>query len=266
MPSLPKKKAQSYFDSADPSAAFDHFVPLVEDIAEADLDVWNADPEIVRVNARRAVEALSPHWERIEKALPLVSIPSLMEIPSLALALSFAAGRVFTPASPQEIRARQASLRPARRLALEQLDIFVELGVVSKDRVRAIRAGTGSVDEANDAVVIVALFREHAADFKNKHPFDEAFLQQLADDGHWLLGQLLPKGAKPEKAGRSDEALARDRLWTELNRRYDELYKAGVEVWGRRNVNEQLPSLLARQPSKAVPEKTPEQAPPVEGT
>jgi hypothetical protein len=99
------------------------------------------------------------------------------------------------------------------------------------------------------------LFHENAAAWKNKHPFQDAFLDKLADDGHWLLGQLVPKGAKPEKAGRSEETLTRDRLWTELNRRYDDLYKAGVEVWGRRKVDEALPSLLARQASKAQPQE-----------
>ena len=238
------------FETNDPAAAFAHFVPLVAAIPEAELDVWNADAEIVRVNVRRAVDAVAPHWSHIEKALPLVSVPNLIEMPSLALALSFAAGRVFTPASPQEIRAHQMSLRPARRLTLKQLEIFTEMGMVSADRVRAIRSDSGPVDEANDAVAMVAIFRENAANWNNKHPFDDAYLQKLADDGQWLLGQLLPKGATPEKTSRSDDALTRDRLWTELNRRYDDLYKAGVEIWGRRKVDEHLPALLTRQSAK----------------
>jgi hypothetical protein len=68
------------------------------------------------------------------------------------------------------------------------------------------------------------------------------------------LEQLVPKGAKPEKDGRSEDALVRDRLWTALNRRYDDLYKAGVEVWGRRKVDEHLPSLFARQTVKTQPD------------
>lgn len=242
------------FDTTDPAAAFDHFAPLVTNIPDAELEHWNADPDIVRVNARRAVDAISPHWARIEQALPLVSVQNLKEIPALALAVSFAAERVFKPASPQEIRAHQARLRPARRLALGQLDIFAELGLVSPDKVRAIRADRGPVDEANDAVAIVALFRENAAAWTNKHPFSPAFLQQLADDAQWLLGQLVPKGATPEKSGPSADAVLRNRLWTELNRRYDDLYKAGVEVWGRRHVETHLPTLLTRIVTKAEAE------------
>lgn len=248
---------QPPFETTDAELAFQHFAPLVAAIAEAELDVWNADPEIVRVNARRAVDAVSPHWAKIEQALPMISIPKLIEIPALALALSFAAGRVFVPASPQEIRARQADLRPARQLALRQLEIFAELGMVAPDRVRNIRADKGQVDEAQDAIAIVALFRENAAAWQNKHPFSEAYLAKLADDGNWLLAQLLPKGAKPEKTVRSAEALVRDQLWTELNRRYDDLYKAGVEIWGRRKVDTFLPSLYARQHAKSNAEEAP---------
>lgn len=238
------------FETTDPAAAFAHFAPLVQNISDADLEVWNADADIVRINAQRAVDVLAPHWAHIERALPLVSVTQLKEIPSLALAVGFAAERVFTPASPQEIRAHQASLRPARRLALAQLEIFAELRLVSRDQVQAIRADRGPVDEANDAVAIVALFRDNAAAWQNKHPFDGAFLQRLSDDGQWLLAQLVPKGAKSEKAAPSEETLVRNRLWTELNRRYDNLYKAGVEVWGRRHVDEHLPTLLTRVVTK----------------
>lgn len=251
--SNPTQNASPPFDTTDAEAAYQHFAPIVATIAEADVEVCKADVDIVRINARRAVHALTPHWGHVEKALPLLGIPALLEIPALALALSFGANKVVTPASPQEIRARQSKLRPARRLTLITLEVLAELGIISADRVKNIRANSGAVDEAQDAVAIVALYREYATELKGKHPFDDAYLQQLADDGNWLLGALVPKGAAPNKEGRSAEAWTRDRLWTELNRRYDELYKAGVEVWGRRNVDEHLPKLLSREVATTTP-------------
>ena len=228
------------FETTDAEAALQHFAPLVANIPDEQLDAWNADAEIVRVNARRAVEALAPHWGQVEQSLPAVSIPMLKEMVALALALSAAAARVFVAASPHEIRAHQSTLRPARRLALKQLEIFAELDLVPADRVRAIRENTGPVDEAQDAIAIVGIYRE-------LHPFDDAYLAKLAADGNWLLQQLVPKGATTGKTGPSAEALLRDRLWTELNRRYDELYKAAVVIWGRRKVDEHMPSLMTRQ-------------------
>jgi hypothetical protein len=83
------------------------------------------------------------------------------------------------------------------------------------------------------------------------------WVPDLADDGQWLLGQLVPKGAKPEQTGPSDDVIVRNRLWTELNRRYDDLYKAGVEVWGRRQVDAYMPTLLTRVVTKSEPEQAP---------
>src|SRR4051794_32990721 len=88
-------------------------------------------------------------------------------------------GRVFTPASPQEVRARQARLRPVRRMALGYLEIAAEMDLVPVARVKAIRANTGPLDEARDGVAIVALFRDHAAALAGKHPFNEEALAQL---------------------------------------------------------------------------------------
>lgn len=235
------------FETLDSEAAFKHFTVLVASIPEDKLDRFNADPEIARVNARRGTDAIRPFLDQLKLSLPLLPQHELLEIPALALALGFAADRIFVKASPQEIRARQASLRPARRLALLQLEILAELGLVPADQVRHIREGKGGVDEAQDGVAIVALFREHAQRLAGRHPFDETYLLKLAEDGNWLIAQLLPNGATPAKTERNPAALLRDRLWTELNRRYDLVYKAGVEIWGRRKVDEHIPPLLSRQ-------------------
>ena len=60
----------------------------------------------------------------------------------------------------------------------------------------------------------------------------------------------MPEGATPEKPGPSANTIVRNRLWTELNRRHDDLYKAGVEVWKRRLVDTHLPTLLTRLVAK----------------
>jgi hypothetical protein len=258
MPPKAQPKDPEPFLTDDAESAFNHFAPLVASIPDDSLDIWNADIDLVRVNARRATDTILPHENRVRTALPLLKWHELLEIPTLAIALGFAAARIFVAASPQEIRARQARLRPARKLTLDQLEILAELNLVQRDLVRNIRANRGPIDEAEDAVAIAALYREHEKVIKNKHPFDDEYLKQLAEDGNWLIAQLLPGHAKREKTEKTPEARLRDQLWTELNRRYDELYKAGVEVWGRRKVDEYIPSLLARQ---ATATKEPEAKP-----
>ncbi|MEO5726224.1 MAG: hypothetical protein ABI134_09280 [Byssovorax sp.] len=239
-------KAPPAFVSEDSEACFKHFSPLVATTPEDALERYAADPEIVRVNIVRGLDAVRPHLDHIAKALPLVSIAELLELPSLTLALGFAANRVFTPASRLEIRARQDSLRPMRSMTLLYLEVAADLDLVPRDLVRKIRADRGPVDEARDGVAIVACFRENAKDLLNKHPFTEEALARLAEDGNWLLKQLLPSGATAEKGATNPDSLVRDRLWTEVVRRYDLLYQAGVALWGRRGVDAHIPALQSR--------------------
>ena len=243
---LPPMKTPTAFVSEDSEACFKHFSSLLASTPEGALERYAADPEIARVNLVRGLDAVRPHFAHLAKALPLLPLTELEELPSLALALGFAADRVFKPASPKEIRARQESLRPVRSQTLRYLEIVAERGLAPADRVKKIRADRGPVDEARDAVAIVALFNEFASQLANKHPFPPEVLTKLAEDGNWLLKQLLPTGATPEKGAPSEDTLTRDRLWTEVVRRYDLLYQAAVTVWGRRGVDDHLPALQSR--------------------
>lgn len=239
-------KAAVPFLSEDSEACFKHFSALVAATPADALDAYNADPEIVRVNVVRAVDAIRDHLAQIAKALPLVNVAELLELPSLSLALGFSADKVFTPASRQEIRAHQATLRPARSLALRYLEIAGELGIVPADQVQNIRTGKGSLDEARDGVALVSMFNTFAKALAGKHPFTTEMLTKLAEDGNWLIKALLPAGAKPGKAGANPDVVVRDQLWTEVLRRYDVLYQAGMVIWGRRKVDAHLPALQTR--------------------
>lgn len=248
------------FLSEDSHACFNHFSKLVADTPADRAERLNADPDIVRVNLGRGVDAVRPHLDQVAKELPLLDPNEFLELPSLSLALGFAVDRIFTPASPQEIRARQVTLRPVRSQTLRYLEVAAELGLVPADRVQNIRANTGPLDEARDGVAIAALFSEFADSLADKHPFTAEALERLAADGNWLIIQLQPSGATAEKTERSPDGVLRDQLWTDLLRRYDLLYQAGVAIWGRRKVDEHIPSLHSRASttaSKAAPATPP---------
>ncbi|WP_437895821.1 hypothetical protein [Sorangium sp. So ce124] len=234
------------FLTEDAEVALHHFRSIVEQTPEDDLDPWTGDALIVRLNATRAVDALRPHEARLREALPLLRFDDILELPALCLALAFAADRVFVPASRKEIQARQLRVRPLRSQALRVLEVLAERGLVLADRVKAIRANSGPIDEARDAVAIPALFRDFADAVADRHPFTQEELRQLSDDGNWLLTQLIPAGAPAGKSARNPDAVLRDQLWTEVQRRYDEIYKAGVEIWGRRKVDTHIPALMSR--------------------
>lgn len=160
--------------------------------------------------------------------------------------------RKVTPekeASAGEVRyspsAGHGASRPETML---QLEVLAELGLLA-DRAKydAIVPGRGAVDEAQDGVACVAVFRENAAALAGNHPFDDAWLDGLAADSNWLLNQLQISGAKTDKPARSPEALLRDRLFTEIVRRHGQGRKVAVEIWGWKEADKRYPSLFARE-------------------
>jgi hypothetical protein len=252
------------FLTADRHAACEHFAPLVAKIAEASLETWNKDAEIVCANVARGMAALAPHLDPMTKAMPHVDMAEVREIPALSLALAFAAARVFVPASANEIRDRQKTQRKMRRLAIDQLVILrdVEPGLIADpSKVDAILPGTGPIDQANDGVQCVAQFRENAKRIAGKHPFSDAWLEQLAADSNWLLSQIRRAGAVVDPGDANPDALVRDRLYTELVRRWGQAKKIAVEVWGWKDVDANFPALGSRIVVRADEEEEPEAQP-----
>jgi hypothetical protein len=227
------------FQTSDSAQAYAHFAPLVASTPDDQLAPWHAHDDLIRTNLARGVSAVQP------------TDPTLVELPTLALAMTFAAGRAGS-VDKTELHSRQARLRPARDLSLRQAEIFADMGLVDAGKVRDIRAGSGGLDEAKDGIALAALLQAPA--LAGKHPFTPAFLAQLAEDGNWLLPMVTPRGAAPAKAERTADERVRDQLWTELLRRYDLLYAAGVVKWGKRAVDAHVPSLLQRAaPVHAAP-------------
>lgn len=248
------------FLTDDVLAAVRHFTPLVATIPETELESWRGGADLIRINLQRGVDAIRAHMGRIQQTLPLISIPKLLELPVLGLALVHADSLVFVPASEGEIHERQQRLRPMRSQTLRQLELFAERNLVPADRVRNIRSGRGPLDEAKDAVAIQAMYEEYATVLAGKHPFTSEELTSLGRDGSWLLQQLQPDEARSAPAERQGGELLRNRLWTEISHRYDDLYTVGVALFGRRAVDDHIPPLLARAAAPArtaTPPSTP---------
>lgn len=232
-------------------ACFEHFSKVAEAIPDAKLPVCKLDVVLVRQNAARGLAAMRPHLDALRERMPLVSIPDLLEIPSIAHALMFSAGQIYRAASKKEIAARLKSLRPMRKMALAQLEIFGQLGLIAKNISPHIRRGYGPADAASDAVHIVAVFRENAAKLAGKHPFTKEQLDRLSEDGAWLMRTLTPKGARRWARPRNPASVLRDKLFALLRARYDELLRAAVVVFGYRKASAHVPPLGAcKRPRK----------------
>jgi hypothetical protein len=154
--------------------------------------------------------------------------------------------------SDGEIAALLAELRPLRSVMLDQLEILGELGFVPKDRVAAIRAGSGSLDAARDAVAIGGLFAEFEGALANKHPFTPEQLATVSRLGNSLVAVLSPTGAKEGPAVQRDEAAIRDALYAELLTRYEALREAAVATFGLKELDTHVPPAHSRLAKKTV--------------
>jgi hypothetical protein len=244
--SVPTAPNPTHYVTTDPAAAYKHFLPLVQALPEDTLRACNLDVEIARHNIDRALTALEPHLAAVRKKLPSASIPEILELRSLGLALVFADDLILPVVNRRAIKDRLALLRPLRDRTLRQLEILAEVGLVPEARVRAIRMGTGPIDSARDAIAIPALYEEYAKAFVNKHPISPESLTELREHGQWLLPQLKPKGAIEAPSERDPAAVIRDRFWTMVGDRYDLAREAGVAAFGLKRLDEQMPLLGSR--------------------
>lgn len=245
----PSVSARQIFTTSDANEAYRHFLPRVQAEVPADrAEICRLSIELVRANVDRGVRAILPQLDRVREKLPLCPIDDVLELPSLALGLVAAAGRIATAASEREIEARLEKFRPMRDLTLRQLEIFADLKLVPRQRVAAIRRGSGPVDSARDGVDIAGMFHELADTLDGKHPFSPDYLAVMAEHASWLLVQLRPRGAQQKPSERSPEAVVRDQFWTVINQRYDHLREAGVAVFGLRQLDAHVPPIGARTP------------------
>ncbi|WP_437922751.1 hypothetical protein WMF37_27380 [Sorangium sp. So ce291] len=249
----PSVSARQIFTTSDANEAYRHFLPLVQAEVPADrAEICRLSIDIVRANVDRGVRAILPRLDLVREKLPLCPIDDVLELPSLALGLVVAAGRIVTAASEREIEARLEKFRPMRDLTLRQLEIFAELKLVPRQRVAAIRRGSGPVDSARDGVDIAGMFHEFAEPLDGKHPFSPDYLSVMAEHASWLIVQLRPRGAQQRPSERSPEAVVRDQFWTVIHQRHDHLREAGVAVFGLRQLDAHVPPIGARIPPSAA--------------
>ena len=197
----------AYFITTEPRAAFEHFVLIAKRaVPTTALAHFRQDPRLAQHNIKAGLDAMRPHLAGIEKRFPGTTAGERLELPPLALALQYASGRVpGSKASRQEINARLKKVSRPRAMTLEFLTLAAELNLVPEARVNPIREGSGKFDMAEDCVQIAGLFVEFRESLAHKHPFTDAMLRELEQDGAWLMNAL----KAPRRPRREERALAR---------------------------------------------------------
>ncbi|AUX32735.1 MULTISPECIES: hypothetical protein [Sorangium] len=240
-------------------ACYQRFAPLAADLPERDVEVCRADVRIAFANVKRGVQAACAEPARIRRALPELPLDDVLALPDLGRALVFAATRVTAkPASSREIDAKLKLVIELREPMLTLAETLAKRGLLPKDVVAEIRAGSGKYDLASDGMALAHLYEEHAAALRGKHPFTQEELDQLREASEWLLDTLTPEGARrPAAKQRGEAEKMRDRLWTLLVRRYADLRKIAYYFHGDA-FEDVTPKLLSRLSSSAAEDESDE--------
>lgn len=233
------------FTTQDPAAAYGHFLPLAQAIAASAVTPFRLDPDVVRANVDTGAGVFAPIAAAVHTALPSAPVNDFLELPSLALALIYAADQVVGHASTGDIKQHVATLTTLREPTLAQLEVFASplVNLADPNRVHAIRTGSGVLKRAHDAVNIAGYFAELGSAVTGKHPFTAAQLASLSQTGQWLVAQLTPSQAPATPPAVDPAAVIRDQLWTLLSTRDDAMRAAAATVLGFDGVQSRIPSL-----------------------
>jgi hypothetical protein len=234
------------FSDVQPDRAFAHFRPLAEKVSTAALAVFNGQPLVMRANVLNALDAVEPHLPAALAKLAGAPLQEVFELPALVMALEYANGRVpVATLSAGDIEKMLAEGSPWRGLALKYLEVVSDplLDLVPQGRVRAIRAGNGKLDKAQDFIAIHGLFAEYTDALASRHPFPADKLDRLASLGAALLQSLKPGNAPTAATKRSPESVLRDQFAALVADRYDQLQVLASVALGHRRATELLPAL-----------------------
>lgn len=252
-------RESAFLDEA-PERAFAHFRPLAEKVPADGLALFTGQALLMRANIKTALDRLEPHLPAVVDRLVAPRLAEIFELPSLAMALDFAVGRVpVAKLSAREIDGMLAEGGPWRDLLLGYLEVASHplIGLLPAERVAAVRAGYGKLDKAQDFVALPGLFAEYGAALEGKHPFPADKLDLLATLGGALVREIRPGRAPVEVAKRTAESILRDQLAALVVERYDHLQVLATVALGKRGADELLPALRSAVASPAAPASAP---------
>jgi hypothetical protein len=234
------------FTTDSPAAAFEHFRAAAERVPAAGLPPFTGQPLVMLHNVRRALAAVEPHLAVAVERMPGAPLQTIFELPAMTLALDYAAARVpVQKLSTGEIDAMLAEGRPWRELYLSYLEVVSHplIGLVPRERVAAVRKGSGKLDAARDFVALPGLFEEFAAALEGKHPFAPDTVARLGELGNALVRQISPGSVVVTAAPRAPEAILRNQLAKLVEDGYDALAVVATVALGKRAADELLPAL-----------------------
>jgi hypothetical protein len=210
---------------------------------------------------RRGVRVVLEREATIGAELPRHPVGELRRVPDIALGLMFA--EVEVERARRAAKQREATVRRARRLRKKMqrwADALAEQGLISEEAMSNVRGGDEAADVAEDCVTLARALAPHvdaarrlAGKGKKKRAPSAKKLAAAAELGS-ELARALQSGSRSASsngvAGLDDAEELRDRLWTLLLQRYQDVWRVGAYLFGPA-VDERLPRLRGRKRASA---------------
>lgn len=216
-------------------AAFEHYRAEALALPEAEVLPCRADPLLALHNVYTGVAAVEAEREALaaDPEAPRPDWQAIAQAQTLASAVVFAAKQVMKPSLTKALAAGLAEAYDLRALLLAEARLQQLRGKLPGKVLRAIEAGKGSIDAAQDCVALAAALR--ALSKKGaKLSVTGAELRRAAELGASLVTSLQPGAARKKRAvdpERAEKAAMRDRLWTLLVRAYDRVQRVAAWRW-----------------------------------
>lgn len=260
MPKTPKHQPVSAVKPAvpnDAAKAFAEVEPLLDAIPPGDILHINVDiPRAVSI----AVGAV-PHIAKLRgdaAKLPGFDISNIDRLGTFALAAWYAHLLALPVTSESAVNALLEEARPLREDMLLAAELLAKKSFFNKEAVKAIRAGQGNIDMANDLVALAALFTAGWSRVEHKSPVEWAEVERAALLGPQILVALGERDQPGVKvADGTSPAERRSRAFTLFFNAYDQCRRAAAYLrWSEDDAELFAPTLFtgrARRPPTEEP-------------
>jgi hypothetical protein len=204
---------------------YERHAMAASELPAAAVQPFEGDAEALLTRVRGAVQAVTRDRAAIRRRLPKSRFDTIRVLPEIAMALHHAATRMALPeTAPPEVTGRLNMLHGALRPTLAAAEVCLTRSLVPETYAlvrRAIVAG----DPASAAATITDLLQDRWRHVQSRVSLTQEEIARVNEPAKWLLSNTRP-------ADRMDSRDIRDRLWSILRDRYEQLRAIAQELHG----------------------------------
>ncbi|WP_437515088.1 hypothetical protein [Sorangium sp. So ce1099] len=204
---------------------YERYAMPASDLPAANVQAFRGDAGGVLAIVRRAVQSVTRDPARHRRRLPKSRFDTIRSLPELAMALDHAVTRMQPEsAPPPEVAERLDQIYEALRPTLAAAEVCFPRGIVP-ETYGIVRRALVAGDPASAAATITNLILDRWGHVQNRISITRDEVTRVNITAKWLLSNTRP----PERLDSRD---IRDRLWSLLRERYEQLRVIAQEVSG----------------------------------